>query len=225
MSGVWVDGGVLSVNQTTFEVSSKNPLTDTEAERLIRRNGFDTAAINPKVNAKIKTKDLVRLCLSSDLGNGQIRECRDMVFKAGVGAHLANATSGFSIEHWLESKKDLSTHMTCLQLNLTLPTKDVKLISVRPLTAFGGVGEKVRQFDPNVFVRSVDEPAGVHGGRLIDGLGSLVIDVRSAKPLNAINIVADQDEGLVVGLIMQLFVDARRVLGDDKANTVFISIT
>lgn len=225
MSGVWEDGGVLSICQRAFDLSAKTALTPAGAERLILRNGFDVPPRDPKVQTKIRTKDLIRFCLSSGLESGKGREYRDLVFKAGVGAHLSNATAGVSIEHWVEMGPELPTQMVCLQLNLGLPTKDVELISVRPLTAFGGVSERVLKFSPNIFIKSSDEPAGVHGTRLIDGLGSLVIDIRSAKPLNAASVIAELNGGAAKGLIVQFFIDARRINGDDKANMVFISIT
>ena len=233
MAGVWEGGGVLSTSQRLFEPSAKEPINADTAARLIVKSGFETSPKDPKVETKIKTKDLVRIHASSSAENGAIKECRDILFKAGIGAHLANATTGFSIEHWVESKNALASQMLCLQLNLGLPTRDINLISTRTLTAFGGTSERAnQQLARGTFIKSADEPAGVHGVRLIDGLGTLILDIRSAKPLNALSVTPDYsagepeaEGGQVVGLILQFFIDARRILADDKANTVFISIT
>ena len=151
------------------------------------------------------------------------------LFKAGIGAHLNNATTGFSIESWLESpEKPLPKSYIASIVCLTLPAAAVATTSARLLSAFGGTSDKAISLTEAKLFRNQDSEGGLHGLRVIDGIDGLFVDIRSAKPLDACLIEPLERDPLnpelFGGLRISFILAAQRIFEDIKSNTVFFSI-
>ena len=162
---------------------------------------------------------------------------RDFSFRGNLGAYQANATTGFAVEYWLE--KHSSEANNCyfsLDFSVVLASGKRSLASFRPLLCFGGITEESQSLEQECVLDSSSAPGGLYGVRLIDGLASLVIDLRSAKALSSIRLspqefpqAQDSQEGLDVtepfcAIQFQFISSADKLLGDDHANTLFFSV-
>ena len=109
-----------------------------------------------------------------------------------------------------------------------LPSATLGGASLRPLSSAGGEGPKVFPLETALLLENKDVEGGLCGGRLIDGIENFVMDIRSAKPLNALGCfpLTYQHQGTAAfgGIVLLFFLEARRVFQDDKANTIFLSI-
>jgi len=150
----------------------------------------------------------------------------DLSARAGLGAHLPNATIGYTLEYWLEdSLPEPKDALAVLQLCFQMPAASAAATSVKPLTSVGGVSPQRFGGDDVTRLESGSVEGGLHGVRIIDGVSGYSIDVRSAKQLNALRTAPlSADIGADEGIVVQLAMTAARVTGDDKLNSVFVSI-
>ncbi len=154
-----------------------------------------------------------------------------VLMKSEIGAHLSNATTGFSMEYWLEGDSAPPDGLFLIQQwSMMLTSGDNRVLSVRPLLSAAGTHDRALNCDADLIVRPADAPGGLHGIRLIDGLDNFVIDLRSAKPVSAVAVLnipggshgeGDPDYG---GTTVLFLYEARRFFRDDRANTLFLSI-
>lgn len=182
--------------------------------------------------------------LPSKWGSGIVY--KDFIFKAGIGAHLPCSTTGFSIELWMEDLGVTFPPEAVLvqQWLLTFPGCAMDAISFRTLHSFGGISEHAQGLSDFVIQHERDVSAGLHGLRVIDGLESLVIDFRTARGLKAVSyqklfrsqfpsaqkgagpdptgkeVMSDE----VSGLVLSFYFDVHRMMGEDRTNTLFVSI-
>lgn len=151
-------------------------------------------------------------------------------FKSGIGAHLTNSTTGFSVEYWLEAV-DKPQALMGIQVPIMLPSSAVEGMSAIALQCVGGVSNLRRSMEEPFFISAQTIPGGLYGLRLIDGVDGFVIDFRSAKGLLGIyhrpvySAPAHPDEAREYqGSLFYFLSAAHRIFGDDKANTLFVSI-
>lgn len=153
-----------------------------------------------------------------------------LLMKSEIGAHLSNATTGFSMEYWLESETPPPDDLQLVhQWSMMLTSGDHRLLSVRPLLSAAGTHDRALSCEEDLIIRPADAPGGLHGIRLIDGLDNLVMDLRSAKPVSAVAVLSitstnSDGEAAYSGTTVLFFYQARRFFRDDKANTLFLSI-
>ncbi|MCC6954750.1 MAG: hypothetical protein IT290_11595 [Deltaproteobacteria bacterium] len=146
----------------------------------------------------------------------------DFSARSGVGAHLTNSTTGFTVEYWVDAEAAPKGVYAVIELSLVIPSTSGVATTLKPLTSVGGVSALRFPGDARVSLTTANVEGGLHGVRLIDGIDSYVVDLRSAKPLNAVEVLplgknAD-------GLIIRLALDAARIYGDEKLNSLFVSI-
>ena len=147
--------------------------------------------------------------------------------KAGIGAHMNNATTGFNFEFWLEGDIAPPENVYLMsQFCFCLPSGNPDAISIRPLSAVGGAATFTYELAHPQFVPGNAVEGGLYGTRLIDGIESFVMDLRSSKPLNALVAfpLENNGSGECGGIAVLYFTEARRIFGDDKSNTIFLSI-
>lgn len=159
---------------------------------------------------------------------------KDLSVHAGIGAHLNNATTGFSIEYWLETNDKIDDSLIlCDEWNIALPSADAAGWSGRLLHGGGGTSEHPFELADVKAADGYNTPGGLHGIRLIDGLGPLVIDLRSAKPLSAAEVVPIATEEnfepagfrqIIQGVKVKMSIAAKRVGDEFHTNTLFVSI-
>jgi len=176
-----------------------------------------------------KTKDLclIRYESSRMADFGTFSTFREITFRAGVGAHLPNATTGFSLEYWLEGElpDDLFATIT---FSFCLPAPGVESGFIRPLLCVGGVSEKRYYLEKEKHVDLSELTGGAYGVRIIDSVQDLTIDLRSAKQVEDMVISpvysTNNQTPYYLGSTVALRVRAERINGDDKSNTLFFSI-
>lgn len=155
---------------------------------------------------------------------------RDLTVKAGVGAHLQGATTGFSVEYWLDDgeRSQVESSFIVCEFNLTLPSLNSVsdgAISVRALQSVGAVSTEVLNLSSPHFLSQSSQPGGLHGARLIDGLEEIGIDFRFSKPLSAVAVAPVFDSlGIPLAIKLQFVMAASRIYSDAKSNMLFLSI-
>ena len=153
-----------------------------------------------------------------------------LLMKSEIGAHLSNATTGFSMEYWLDAEAAPADNLQLVQQwSMMLTSGDNRVLSVRPLLSAAGTHDRALGCEADLIIRPADAPGGLHGIRLIDGLDNLVMDLRSAKPVSAVAVLSitspnSSGEPAYSGTTVLFFYQARRFFRDDKANTLFLSI-
>ncbi len=153
---------------------------------------------------------------------------RDLTIKSGIGAHLTNSTTGFSIEFWLEELQwNAQDELLFIQTwNIALPTFSPELLVARPLLCVGGVADAEFDLSREIWTENSDYPGGLHGVRLIDSVKTFVMDLRTARPISGFRLIPItlSETSLFQGLQLQMVFSAKQLIGDDKSNTVFVSI-
>lgn len=187
------------------------------------------AATPADVSVTRSTKDLVAVrVLSPCIGATAAKPSqifKQYLFKAGIGAHLNNATTGWSLEYWIEgptsAQQSLVTHFS-----LIMPSADARTNSIRALTAAGGAAESASGVAPAHRFAADNTPGGCYGIRLIDGITGLLIELRSAKQLTAVFTKSMVDESTKSwnGVAVAFVVSASRIADDAHANTIFVSV-
>ena len=172
-----------------------------------------------------KTKDICSIRFEdtklSDLGPMSV--FRELTFRAGIGAHLPNATTGFSFEYWLTG--DLSEDfMVTVSFSFALPSPNSEAGFIKPLLCVGGVSEKRYYLERGKKVNLSELTGGGYGIRIIDTVEDFMMDVRSAKQLEEMEISPQFLNGVFIGSICKLSVRASRIFDDDRSNTIFVSI-
>ncbi|MFN8389530.1 MAG: hypothetical protein U0136_04500 [Bdellovibrionota bacterium] len=222
--------GVLELSSAELKASSMQAV----AERLVPQEGDRAEPLVTRHTPDLFGLRLIRTLTPKSLkteSSAAVSLVKHYAVKAGIGAYLNNATTGFSVEHWVEGTPPSgSNHYLVSQFCFSLPSGNAEGMSLRPLSIAGGTAEVALTLDELRFVENRDVPGGLYGTRLIDGINGFVMDLRSAKPLNGMAVfplVADPElppEDGCGGVCCLFFVELRRVTGDDKANTIFLSI-
>ncbi|HQH27753.1 MAG TPA: hypothetical protein PLP17_10185, partial [Oligoflexia bacterium] len=162
---------------------------------------------------------------------------KDFTVRAGLGAHQANATTGFSLEYWLESDVPAAADMFVgVEWTMMLPSGDPRVMSARPLLCVGGESERVLALTQSWLLDSAFHPGGLYGVRLIDGLEGLVIDLRASHRLDFIELAPLWSEGRSAvdseleqsmcfgGTRVRFIAPLSAFAGDYRSNTIFVSI-
>lgn len=176
-----------------------------------------------------KTKDLcaVRFEDTRKAEFGSFSCYREFMFRAGVGAHLPNATTGFSFEYWIEGELPADLVAT-VSFSFCLPSPSVEAGFIKPLLCVGGVSERRYYLEKFKTVDLSELTGGAYGVRIIDSIEDLTMDLRSAKQIEEITISpvfsGDKQNPIYLGSTVSLSVRANRINGDDKSNTLFVSI-
>ncbi len=177
------------------------------------------------------TRDTLGVRFASEIfyANGHGKFSQDMLFRSGIGAHLNNATTGYSTEYYFESQTIVREMLLGLGWNVYFRTGEPHLESFQPLLSVGGVSESRSTLVKPVLLRPNDVPGGIYGVRLQEGVTEGLIDFRSAKPLAAIAVIPILRSKTPVregyqGLRIVLYIEAKRILSDENTNTVFVSI-
>ncbi len=117
-----------------------------------------------------------------------------------------------------------------------LPSAEPALMSARPLLCVGGQSENSISLEKPFCLNTESCPGGLYGLRLIDGLESYVIDIRSAKALAYIQashillpeeaeISADKNTPrFLTGLRLRFYSNSASHWGDEHSNTLFLTI-
>ncbi|MDR2337265.1 MAG: hypothetical protein LBE20_01275 [Deltaproteobacteria bacterium] len=174
------------------------------------------------------TQDLLYVLFKTELlSAGKITIFKDYKVKSGLGSHLPNTTTGFSMKYWLESKPSqtvLVDKFLVLEMSLFLPTGMPDSLVAQTLMCIGGVDQRLYALANPAQVKSV--PGGLYGVRLIDGLDNFVLDLRSAKKLEHILLspIFNSDQ-TYCGTKIAFYIEALDIMGIDKSNTIFVSIT
>ena len=180
----------------------------------------------------MRNSGLVKLGYSNSIShkNFDAELIKHYTFKSGLGAHRPNSTTGFSLEYWLESSNSPQDLTLALEFNISLPSTTPGVLSLRPLISGGGVSE--HRYDlsqEHSFSKHVLQDEGIIcGARLVDGVTDFVLDIRSAKELSgmiALPIFHEVlEEEVYYGTKLLLLLPADKVLSDEKANNIFVSI-
>ncbi len=153
---------------------------------------------------------------------------KDFMIKSGLGAHRPNATTGFSLEYWLEGvAQDALDSKTQLAISCHYlpPSLSGELLQLRALLPAGGISDEACSLEVE---RSISLPRSLSGVRLIDSLDQFVIDFRSAKPLSSVETTplfyADESESIFAGVQLRFLLPLKEVLDSFESNSLFVSI-
>lgn len=161
---------------------------------------------------------------------------KTFTIKAGLGAHLQNSTTGFALEYWLESEaKPPENVLFALEWTFMLPSANPDGLSARPLFCVGGEAESTHSLAEPLRLSTDSVPGGAYGIRLIDGLEGYIIELRSAKALRLLEVVplkgesdhvskVDADLPDYGGSLVRFVSTAAELFGDQRSNTLFLSI-
>ncbi len=157
---------------------------------------------------------------------------KDFYFRAGVGAHEPMSTAGFHLEYWIESSEE-APHDALFSLVFfwMLPSGDRRCMGARPLISFGGKAAAAVNLEQAARLVSSEVQGGLHGVRLIDAIDGFTVDLRSAKQLAEVEIhpacwlePSSEDYSVPTGLQVIMSLQARYIWGDERSNSLFVSI-
>ena len=203
----------------------------------------DTAAAHaqlqmpPNSGPKVlrRNPDLAALRFTESLSGGppqiEYTISKDFYVRAGLGAYQANSTTGFNIEYWISGPTEPPADLhVAFFFSFIFPSGDLRVMSGRPLLCAGGETEWVFPLEKENLLHSTDVPGGLYGLRLIDGIDSFIIDLRSAKPFSFIKYQPRPVDGYSVfegaagGIGLTFISSARTLWQDETSNTIFLSI-
>lgn len=144
-------------------------------------------------------------------------------FHAGFGAHLKEATTGLALEFELEGQ-NLEQAVFCSEWNFAMQSGEIEGLSAYALKAVGGVEDGLHYLNVPRELTAADARGGLYGVRLIDGVGSLVVDFRTARPLEKLCIDPLSDAGGFQGSRLRFFYPAADLIDPRRRATLFISI-
>ena len=173
--------------------------------------------------------------------NADISIASEFRFNAGIGAHLANSTTGLSLEYWIEGDTNnfnsTEDYLIDLTWSILLPCATPDALSLSSLQCVGGVSKSTVSMAEQQTIKNSDVEGGLYGARLIDGLQSLVIDLRTSKPLTEMQIsplfIAKsnieksskaQTENTYYGTTLRLTSSLKRLKDSASPITAFLSI-
>lgn len=132
-----------------------------------------------------QTKDLlsVRFLCTYLLGNKTEKMGKEFLFRAGIGAHLNNSTTGFSIDFWNEEENSDFDLPIKSKIALLTPSAELDALSYRALLPVGGMGAASFEF-PQTLTRETIT-SGIYGIRMIDGVKQFVFDIRYSKEITS----------------------------------------
>lgn len=145
---------------------------------------------------------------------------KHILLRSGIGAHLHDSTCGFSVEYWLEGAAPPGENQfLCVSWTFATPSGENAGLSIRALSSVGGVSKELYWADKTLRFAAATNEGGLHGLRLVDGIEGFTSDLRFSKPLDEIRVLSGSGRHTIYFLMR-----ARRVFGDEKASTLFISI-
>jgi hypothetical protein len=165
------------------------------------------------------TKDLLIVRFKSKLGAATLY--KDFQFHAGVGAHLANSTTGLSLEMWLEGS-GISDELLEIKGCFDLGVPSADLIQGQALMCVGGVSQKTQTLDTPVDFSTHEVAGGLYGARMKDRINGLLADFRSSRQLDGVQ--AKPHPSNDGRLFVTLQTRTGRIVGDNKSITVFFSV-
>jgi hypothetical protein len=178
-----------------------------------------------------QTPGLLGIRFSGSLADS-VKEFREFTFRAGIGAHLQNATTGFALEYWVEAKTDdFESQLIELSWAFLLPSARPDAASALTLHSVGGISKEALSLDKPLYLSGDNMEGGLYGLRLVDGLNGLTTDWRSAKPLRAVSVspqfAPDPDDpknSIYTGSSLRFYIDPKRASDPHSPNTLFLSI-
>ncbi len=180
------------------------------------------------------TPDTLVLRFREELSTVDEQRCvvvKDVTFRAGIGAHLPNATTGFSVETWLEGMPESVSEELVLiqQWEFVLPSGRAESCRLRPLLCVGGVSERELELKAEKrFLHTTELPGGLYGLRFVDEAESFSMDLRVAKPLHGLSyrLVEIGQSGALSSQCFEiaLIYSAKRLRDDEHTNTLYLSI-
>lgn len=222
-------GGLSSLDYKPRKASLLSSLLPSSFNLSFSEDTNSDSENNTKSALTRKTKDLcsIRFEETRLAKSGSFNSYREFTFRAGVGAHLPNATTGFSFEYWLEGDIPASLIAT-LSFSFCLPSPNLESGLIKPLLCVGGVSEKRYYLEKQKHVDLSELTGGAYGVRIIDSVEDLTMDLRSAKQIEEIVISPifsnNKENPVYLGSTVSLSLRAERINGDDKSNTLFFSI-
>jgi hypothetical protein len=197
-------------------------------------SSFKTDLIATETPTKIQplkhTKDLLSLRCHEQVLEGTI--VKEFTFRGGVGAHLPNSTTGFSVEYWLDDnfKRSTPNQLINLQLCFLPPSAEPSSTLFKPLLCVGGVSEDSFTLEKEITISGTSQPGGLYGVRFVDGISDFTIDIRTSKYLDEAKITpiftpSPLDKSpRFQGSVITLSKRAEKLLGDEKSINLFYSI-
>jgi hypothetical protein len=199
--------------------------------------------LGPEFRVIMKSPSLIRARLSEKLRSPLADPTsetallnKDFTVRAGLGAFLQDATTGFSLEYWLENCtwNDKDSLNLALAWHIYLPSGEQESLSARPLLCVGAQAEQTVSLASSVRLDSSAFPGGLHGVRLIDGVQGYTIDFRSAKKLGHIYLLSEDPDNLqksalntplphYLGTTVVFSSALADVSASDRTNTIFVS--
>ena len=170
------------------------------------------------------TQDLLQALFKPITPSAANPVCKHYKIKAGIGAHLYNCTTGFTMRYWFDgSAVSVSSKFLVLEMNFLLPTGVTDSTSAQALMSVGGVDSVLHDLTKKTILEKA--PGGLHGIRLIDGLDNFVMDIRSAQILTAVALkpLLDRDKQHR-GTQIKFYVKTSDINHVDKSNHIFVSI-
>ena len=157
---------------------------------------------------------------------------KDFSFKAGIGAHLPNATTGLTLEYWIESETQFAADdYHVVEVNLIFPSLHPGSIAAKALMCVGGVSPEQHSLDVERRFPTNSVEGGLFGVRLIDGISGFAMDLRSSKQLSLMHIsplgtaqTSKAPSSSFQGIALRIALPASRIVSDGKSNTLFVSI-
>ena len=163
-------------------------------------------------------------------GAGSITLQKDVTVRAGIGGHLSNSTTGFSLEYSIEDEGQIHPELhLVIQCAILLPSAEPSAASLYPLMCVGGVSPSRHAFAEAQLITSDKVPGGVYGARLIDTLQDFMVDIRTSRPLwgmffEPVNSSPLGKAPLYQGSILSLVVPCSRLKGGLSGFNLFLSI-
>ena len=177
--------------------------------------------------------DVLLIRFFRELGMGTDLEFNKLLsIRSGIGAHLKEATTGFTVEYWLEgSSKPEEDVFILSRWHTVVRSEETSAISIYPLLAVSGVGEEKVDLTKEVLTKGEDLPGGLYGLRFVDGVGNLTIDYRFSKPISSLltkpvyqSTTLQDEEPKIQGISFRFNIQAASIFGDTKTNNLFVSI-
>lgn len=157
--------------------------------------------------------------------------CKDFLIKSTLGGHLANSSYGLTMNYWLEGQESIFPNFfIAVESVFTLPSAYIDSQRARPLLCVGAESEQTVLLNSNCLLKSSNFPGGLYGIRLIDGITSFIIDIRSSKQLDSImlspiNQIKSEDQEFDLASIKVVLVsEAHQIRDMDHQNSIFVSV-
>lgn len=150
---------------------------------------------------------------------------KNIEIRSGIGAHLNNSTTGFSIEYWIESDEINTDQLLCSSWTLTPKSEVLSACRIQPLLCVGAVSDESFCPDKEIVFDKNSISAGIYGLRFIDGVHTLAIDFRWSQAIETLRTQPKySSDGQFEGLSIEFYNNARKLSLNEKQYFMFVSI-